>query len=309
MKKSELKKYIKEQIVDALSEVTIVDKMTKTDEIPQIAKDEDKEVSTVKKAVDTAKESGKPVTIAEKDEDDVEVEDTIKELFNIYPESEDQIYDPNIKAIYKLLKAVNPNIENPISLDKSKPKVIKIARDFEKDKIALSALTKLTGEDFQAFADLLKTKRGKERYKLKAEEKLVWNGITILFGAGAKNLPKGSEPYDTAASWRNTRKLSTLLGLINEKDEDDVEVKDDWYKSKDEDGDKDKEPSKSDLKKDAKATKGIAKAKDELAVLTREMKSLARKYKEAKGADKDKIVADLKEKTKLKKELEAILDK
>lgn len=96
---------------------------------------------------------------------------------------------------------------------------------------------------------------------------------------------------------------------IAEKDEDDVEVKDDYYKVEDEDGDRDKEPSKADLKKDAKATKGLAKAKDELAILTREMKSLARKYKEAKGADKDKIVADLKEKTKLKKELEAILDK
>jgi hypothetical protein len=158
MKKSALKKYIKEEIIKTLSEVTIVDKMTKTDEIPQIAKDEDKDVATVKKAVDAAKETGKPVTIAEKDEDD-------------------------------------------------------------------------------------------------------------------------------------------------------VEVKDDWYKSKDEDGDKDKEPSKSDLKKDAKATKGMAKAKDELAKLTKEMKTLAKKYKEAKGADKDKIVADLKEKTKLKKELEAILDK
>jgi hypothetical protein len=96
---------------------------------------------------------------------------------------------------------------------------------------------------------------------------------------------------------------------IAEKDEDDVEVEDNWYKSKDEDGDKDKEPSKSDLKKDAKATKGMAKAKDELAKLTQEMKSLARKYKEAEGAAKEKIVADLKEKTKLKKELEAILDK
>ena len=158
MKKSALKKYIKEEIIKALSEITIVDKMTKTDEIPQIAKDEDKDVATVKKAVDTAKETGKPVTIAEKDEDDVEVEDN-------------------------------------------------------------------------------------------------------------------------------------------------------WYKSNDEDGDKDKEPSKSELKKDAKATKGVTKAKDELAVLTREMKALAKKYKEAKGADKDKIVADLKEKTKLKKELEAILDK
>jgi len=158
MKKSALKKYIKEEIIKALSEATVVDKMTTTDEIPQIAKDEKKDVATVKKAVDAAKSSGKPVTIAEKDEDDVEKED-------------------------------------------------------------------------------------------------------------------------------------------------------DWYKSKDEDGDKDKEPSKSELKKDAKATKGIAKAKDELAKLTKEMKALAKKYKEAKGADKDKIVADLKEKTKLKKELEAILDK
>jgi len=93
------------------------------------------------------------------------------------------------------------------------------------------------------------------------------------------------------------------------KEEDDVEVKDDYYKVEDEDGDRDKEPSKADLKKDAKATKGIAKAKDELAILTREMKSLAKKYKEAEGAAKEKIVADLKEKTKLKKELEAILDK
>ena len=158
MKKSALKKYIKEEIIKALSEATIVDKLTTSNEFPQIAKDEKKDITTVKAAVTKAKETNKPVTIAEKDEDD-------------------------------------------------------------------------------------------------------------------------------------------------------VEVKDDWYKSNDEDGDKDKEPSKSDLKKDAKATKGMAKAKDELARLTKEMKSLAKKYKEAKGADKYKIVSDLKEKTKLKKELEAILDK
>lgn len=160
MKKSELKRYIKENIINILSvsEATIVDKLTTSDEFPQIARDEKKDINTVKDAVKKAKETNKPVTIAEKDEEDVEKED-------------------------------------------------------------------------------------------------------------------------------------------------------DWYKSKDEDGDKDKEPSKSELKKDAKATKGIAKAKDELAKLTKEMKALAKKYKEAEGADKDKIVADLKEKTKLKKELEAILDK
>ena len=67
----------------------------------------------------------------------------------------------------------------------------------------------------------------------------------------------------------------------------------------------DKEPSKADLKK----TKGLAKAKEELAQLTKQMKSLARKYKESEGEEKEKLVADLKKKTKLKKELEAIIDK
>ena len=157
MKKSKLKEYIKEQIINTLSEITIVDKNTTTDEIPQIAKSEKKPTGVVQRAVNTAKSTNEPVTIAEKDKDE--------------------------------------------------------------------------------------------------------------------------------------------------------EIKDDYYKVEDEDGDRDKEPSKADLKKDAKATKGIAKAKDELAVLAREMKSLARKYKEAEGAAKEKIVADLKEKTKLKKELEAILDK
>jgi hypothetical protein len=114
---------------------------------------------------------------------------------------------------------------------------------------------------------------------------------------------------DEANKFKQQNPNVASIKKLEEKEEDDVEVKDDWYKSKDEDGDKDKEPSKSDLKKDAKATKGVAKAKDELAMLTREMKALAKKYKEAEGAAKEKIVADLKAKTKLKKELENILDR
>ena len=94
---------------------------------------------------------------------------------------------------------------------------------------------------------------------------------------------------------------------IAEKEEDDVEKEDDWYKSKDEDGDKDKEPSKSELKKVDKSTKGLAKAKDELALLTREMKALAKKYKEAKGEEKAMIFTNLSKKTAHKNELEAIV--
>ena len=61
--------------------------------------------------------------------------------------------------------------------------------------------------------------------------------------------------------------------------------------------------------KGAKKNKGLAKAAEELALLTREMKSLAKKYSKAEGADKEKLVKILKDKTKLKKELESILDK
>jgi hypothetical protein len=68
--------------------------------------------------------------------------------------------------------------------------------------------------------------------------------------------------------------------------------------------DEDAEPTKKDIKK----TKGLAKAKEELALLTREMKSLAREYSKAEGDDKEKLVKILKDKTKLKKELESILD-
>lgn len=130
-----------------------------------------------------------------------------------------------------------------------------------------------------------------------------------LVGKTGTKTVSSFKSQDEANKFKQQNPNITSVKKLEEKEEDDVEVEDNWYKSNDEDGDKDKEPSKSDLKKDAKATKGVAKAKDELAVLTREMKALAKKYKEAKGADKDKIVADLKAKTKLKKELEAILDK
>ena len=61
--------------------------------------------------------------------------------------------------------------------------------------------------------------------------------------------------------------------------------------------------------KGAKKNKGLAKAKEELALLTQEMKSLAKKYSKAEGEEKEKLVKTLKDKTKLKKELESILDK
>ena len=64
MKISELKSAIREMII---GELTVVDKMTTPDEAATIAKDEKKDINTVKDAIATAKKSGKSVTIAEDD--------------------------------------------------------------------------------------------------------------------------------------------------------------------------------------------------------------------------------------------------
>ena len=65
MKKSDLKASIREMIID---ELTMVDKMTTPDEAAAIAKDEKKDPATVKAAIDTAKKSGNPVTVAEEEQ-------------------------------------------------------------------------------------------------------------------------------------------------------------------------------------------------------------------------------------------------
>jgi hypothetical protein len=69
MKKSELKNEIKDYIYEILSEVTVVDKNTKPDEV------KDENPLTVKSAIETAKKTNKPVTIAEKEDEEEEKED------------------------------------------------------------------------------------------------------------------------------------------------------------------------------------------------------------------------------------------
>ena len=65
------------------------------------------------------------------------------------------------------------------------------------------------------------------------------------------------------------------------------------------------EPSDSEIRKN----KSLAKTAEELAKIQSDMRSLARKYSKAKGEEKEELLNKLKEKTKLKKELENILDK
>lgn len=116
---------------------------------------------------------------------------------------------------------------------------------------------------------------------------------------GTVIMPKTTNPIDI-------KKLTSQgvdIELKEEDMDDDVEVKDDWNKVDKEDSFVEKEPTAKDLKKGDKITKTAAK----LAMLTKEMKSVVSQWKKAEGADKAKLLDRLKELTKIKKELEAII--
>ena len=60
--------------------------------------------------------------------------------------------------------------------------------------------------------------------------------------------------------------------------------------------------------KDIAANSSIAKLKSKYEEVTKQMKAVVNKYKSAEGAEKDKYVAQLKNLTKLKKEIEAMIN-
>jgi hypothetical protein len=66
----------------------------------------------------------------------------------------------------------------------------------------------------------------------------------------------------------------------------------------------DAEPTASDIA----ANSSISKLKSKYEDVTKQMKAVVNKYKSAEGAEKDKYVAQLKTLTKLKKEIEAMIN-
>ena len=64
-------------------------------------------------------------------------------------------------------------------------------------------------------------------------------------------------------------------------------------------------PTKADIKK----TQGLAKTKEELARVEKEMKTIAKKWSKAEGEEKEKLLNTLKNKTQIKKELIKLLDR
>lgn len=138
MKKSELKKFIKEEITNILSEVTLVDKNTSTDEISDIAKNEKSDPSTVKKAIGQAKMTGKPVSVAEVN-DEEDSDDT--DIFDKEPTAKDLNKNDSVSKSALELSRITKEMKSIVNLWKQ-------AEGADKDKYLkrLKELTKIKKE-------------------------------------------------------------------------------------------------------------------------------------------------------------------
>ena len=245
MKKSDLKKYIKEEIISMLSE------------------DASKELEATKELTQAVKDLGD----AKKEAGLNEVDDD-KRYYNDY----DRMAGRIISTMMNMKKYVETNEPEALPL---LDKALSAYEDFD-GYMTYGSQNELS--EIGMFMDPI----GYEKSQPKE------NTFTKKF--------VGRHTYDIL---KNGKKLMTYFGSEGEAN---AYVN---KRNRELNEEEDKEPSKAELKK----TKGLAKAKDELVLLTREMKSLARKYKKAEGVEKDRLVDELKKKTKLKKELEAIVDK
>ena len=240
MKKSELKKYVRENIISELSEST-EDEITATKELTKAVQD-----------LDSAK---KEAGIEEGAIDPAEYGD--------------------IGAAY--LKGFNkPHSLNLDQLEKLGREIVKrlYKGDFDKAK------SKFLNEEIPASSML----------KINSSVTTVASAAQSMLDFYNQMAEKETMDFLKNANFKIA--IDKFKKLVGDKEEAPVTENEEA------------EPTKSDIKK----TKGLAKAKEELALLTREMKSLAKKYSKAEGADKEKLVKILKDKTKLKKELESILD-
>jgi hypothetical protein len=282
MKKSQLRYIIREMIV---SELTMVGPQTPSDEVANIAKSERTSPNTVKDAIKQAKQTQTSVGVAES---------IIKEMATFYKVKDKEGFKKALKK-YKELKGdkydKNALGQLLVALDKEGEVNIKdLAKEKGKDTATWNNPTTRASleKDGGEFTDYIGTDKGeKETSKKKEEPK-------------KKETPKKKEAPKSKSK--------------KQKDEDeDEEVEDNWSKSNDDDETEDEE--KIDKKAQAAAKKGgsnvtkLQRVTTQLKDLEKEMKELAGKWKSSEGTEKEKFLNQLKEKTKVKKELEKEQDK
>jgi hypothetical protein len=106
MKQTRLLEIIREEIASALGEITVVDKKTDAAEAPEIAKKEEKDLSTVQNAIKTAKTTGKPISIAEEEQLNEMAWDIVIAQPDKLSKLQDKLKDSTKKGEQKLAKAL-----------------------------------------------------------------------------------------------------------------------------------------------------------------------------------------------------------
>ena len=137
MKKSELKSYIEEEIVN---ELTMVDKNTKPEEV----KDEDPK--TVKTAIDQAKKTGAPVNIAEDGDSNVKKIAIIilSQFFRVSPQALSSFKFDGSDDIPSLTKALNSTSDE--GTQRYYEVAIKLAKEEAGEGDDLNEMAKITGD-------------------------------------------------------------------------------------------------------------------------------------------------------------------
>jgi hypothetical protein len=338
MKIKEFKSFIREEIIGALSEATMVGPQTTTDDITTIAKSEKTSPATVKAAIDQAKKSGQPIAVAEEVNDltplqqtvyefesevspnpdefieDIKKLSSVKDVYDYYAHTRGWLQDKDFKYLLKDLMMSLSNNENDLN-EMARAKVSYILNKEMKDELA-SLIEKAKGNVKKALEYLLD--KGEMSVADVAKEFGLADTASI-------NNPKFRELMGmlkdkgvvSMGSVSSSPAVKPSKEKVNKAVEKDIETgeeeADDYYKA----GDEDSAPDETDIDKQAakaankltKRTSKLDKVLKGLIQVEKEMKELAGEYKKAEGEEKASIVAKLKEKTAQKKELEALKDK
>jgi hypothetical protein len=343
MKIKEFKSFIREEIIGALSETTMVGPQTTTDDINTIAKSEKTSPETVKAAIAQAKKTNTSIAVAEADTNDLtplqqavyefesevspnpdEFIEDIKKLssvdavYNYYAHTRGWLQDKDFKYLLKDLMMSLSNNENDLN-EMARAKVSYILNKEMKDELA-SLIEKAKGNVKKALEYLLE------------KGEMVVADVAKEFGlndTASINNPKfrelmgmlkdkgvvsmGGAAPKAAAVKPSKEKIEKAVKAVEKDINTGEEEADDYYKA----GDEDSAPDETDIDKQAskaadkltKRTSKLDKVLKGLIQVEKEMKELAGEYKKAEGEEKASIVAKLKEKTAQKKELEALKDK
>jgi len=229
MKKSRLLEIIREEISSALSEITMVDKKTDTTEAGEIAKKEEKDLSTVQAAIKTAKTTGKPVAVAEED---------LNEIPDFAGAS--GRFDKQVAAKYgeeDTLEAATEKVTNRVLSDKGITKADVAKMDAQELKALLKDIRAFISQKKQSpeVAAALEKQKEFDDSGSNLQDNQTNKAILRVLGFGSKKGPKGptkskeEKPASTGKKGRPAGEPKTKVATRTPGDDgfDDVSYSDD----------------------------------------------------------------------------------